>query len=321
MKRRILLALICFLSLSAQAQTSTESMTANQQTDRPALGETSSQSLTTATEEAESKYKHQFLAEFWDETSTGVQSITDHKFGAGISSLYTMGLGYKLTSKLLIGVQQRAYSRSNFNDMGDSDVEVFQAGDKTVSPEHQVLGDVILKSVYTSDSRFWGSEAWAPMTRYFFGTSDGARGVGRTGYFRTDLGATWVLNPKINFDLVFSPRITFQNANSKYGKDAIYHLVVGPTFTYNFSDKMNIYSATAALLDSTEAQRGRPAIDVANTLNPEIGMNFIFGDVTVNPAVDSYASMSNSENHIFSADSRIFAAENSTYNLNIYANF
>ncbi len=317
------LFLVCLIAASLSHAQSDSISTLLTKTDErsPNFETSSSQSLKTSTGESTDKNKSQFIAEFWAETSATVQSASDHGGAAGISTQYTVGLGYKLTSKMSVGIQQLAFSRSNFNDMAGPDVDVFQNGNSDEAPQQQALGDLILKSVYTTESRILGSEPWTPTTRYYIGTSKSARGLGRVGYLRFDLGPSWVLNPHFNLDFALSPRLTFNNSRSKRGSDAIYHLTTGPTLTYNFSDTLNAYSQAQMILYSTEAQRGRSTMDVANLFNSEIGLNWVLGKVTINPAIASYADLNGSEGKVFSSESRIYAAENSIYSLNVYANF
>jgi hypothetical protein len=296
-------------ALTANAQTSTTSAPAA----APAAAPT--QTLTTEAPAAPAK---QFSASFSSESAMGVDAQKDNGAAAPILTAWSMGLKYKVTKKASVEVQQLAYSRSNLEGLAGSEAKIFNQG------KQQVMHDAVIKAGLSTDLRLPGSEALAFGARYYLPTSQVTREMyHHNGTLRGDVTPAWVLNPTFTLEYVVSPRITFQDQASAQGSDARYRLVTGPSLTLNMNDNLNFYAAAIADLRSYNIGRGKWELETLNLITPELGMNLTLGPVTINPALTSDLDMNGATRDatILTNESRIFAHETNSYNLNLYATF
>jgi hypothetical protein len=237
---------------------------------------------------------------------------------APILTAWTMALKYKVTKKASVEVQQLAYSRSNLANTAGSEARIFNQG------KQQVMYDAVVKAGLSTDLRLPGSEALAFSARYYLPTSQITREMyHHNGTLRGDVTPAWVLNPTFTFEYVVSPRITFQDQAAAQGSDARYRLVTGPSLTMNINDNLNFYTCAIADLRSYNIGRGKWELENLNLVTPEIGMNLTVGPVTINPALTSDLDMNGSTRDatILTNESRVFAHETNSYNLNLYATF
>ena len=296
-------------AMTANAQTSTTSAPAA----APAAAPT--QTLTT---EAPASVASKFGASFSSESAMGVEAQKDKGNAAPILTLWSMGLKYKVTKKASVEVQQLAYSRSNLDDLAGSETRIFNQG------KQQVMHDAVIKAGLATDLRLPGSETLNFSARYYLPTSQPTREMyHQNGTLRGDVTPAWVLNPTFTFEYVVSPRLTFQDQAAANGAETRYRLVTGPSLTMNINDNLNFYTCAIADLRSYDISRGKWELENLNLVTPEIGMNLTLGPVTINPALTSDIDMAGDTRGatILTNDSRIFAHETNSYNLNLYATF
>jgi hypothetical protein len=129
------------------------------------------------------------------------------------------------------------------------------------------------------------------------------------------------MNPQWSLTGILSPRITFNQDDSSVGSDTIYRLVSAGYATYSFNDNFNLYGAATGDQRSVDISRGALGAEKGNALIPELGANLTVGKITINPSLTSEVSLADSTASIGTASSRIFASENTSYNLNLYATF
>jgi hypothetical protein len=90
---------------------------------------------------------------------------------------------------------------------------------------------------------------------------------------------------------------------------------------YFINENVTPYYAYHLVEKSSQAQRGHWAPDLANVGAHELGMNLNFGAFLINPSIMSETDLNNGAGSVMTADSRAFAHENISYNLNVYATF
>jgi hypothetical protein len=74
-------------------------------------------------------------------------------------------------------------------------------------------------------------------------------------------------------------------------------------------------------LRSVNYQRGILSAEAANAATHETGMNISVGALTINPAITSDVNQGDGSASVLTADSRVYSADTSSYNLNLYASF
>ena len=174
----------------------------------------------------------------------------------------------------------------------------------------------------------WGIAGSKPLTaefRYYLPNDRVSRENKEAGLLRADAYAEWMMSPRYSFAFWASPRVllnTAQNPNAIRGADAEYYeMKLAPFANYYFNDNVNAYVAYTLSGRSTGAQRGHWIPDAGNVGSPELGMFWVAGAFTVNPALTSDTNLNSADGSILTRNSRVFAEETLSYNFNLYATF
>lgn len=313
---KMLIGLTLVSTIAAQAQTTS--------TTAPAAPATQTSTITTT--DAKPAAASPYGAIVYVESSAGIQSAKDNGSATPISTFYTLGLNYK-TGKMKYELAQHAQSRTNQNNLEGSEATVFTKDTSTTTATDSrgnfVLTYPYLKGTYSSEQRLLNSEPLAFSLRYYLPISafDHDSRVKSNGAFRADINPSWVLNPKWTLDFVFSPRVNLYLEGATHGTDPRYRIVSGPSMTYNVSDVFNAYYIPYVDLRSYDVGRGTLAVEAGKDMAHEVGLNIVVGKVTINPMIDTSNSLDGGGAGIFTDGSRVFAADTTNYNLNIYASF
>lgn len=246
------------------------------------------------------------------ETDADGDPIRSEKLGSRktVYTLYTASLKYKVSDKLSVEAMQYAASRSNLEPSGDVGYVKGQSG----------LWDAALKANYKTDMTVFGSKPLTVSGRYYFPISEVSREKKQAGTARLDVNPSWDLNSKVSLDLLVNPRVTFYNSDAK-NSDASYRLLTGLGATYNVNDNISFYTMPYVDLVSRDLGRGKYTPEARNNLNIDTGANFSFGPVTINPAIVSTTDLNNRSSSIFTSNSKVYSAEKSEIDLNVYATF
>lgn len=170
-----------------------------------------------------------------------------------------------------------------------------------------------------------GSKAINTEFRYYMPTDRLSKDLQRNGIVRADVFTDWNLTPAWNFTAILSPRVMLnsaKNPNAEVGADAEYYRLVACGYlTYNFNDAFGLYYGFSQDQRSRNAQRGTWTNDIANVAIHEIGANWTIGAVTINPVLESDLDQNDGQASILTNQSRYYADDTTSVNLNVYATF
>lgn len=253
-----------------------------------------------------------------DADGNSITKDEDMKERTPIATLWTAGIKYKATDKASFELWQHAWTRSNVENLSPGERNIHGEG------QQQMMDDTVVKANYKTDFAVLGSKPLTVGGRYYLPTSRSSRLMKKTnGTLRFDTTLSWDLTTKMSFDYAISPRISLNSAQASSGSDAIYRMVQMPSLSYNFNDNYSLYSGVTFDTRSKDLGRGTWVADKGNIATPEVGGSITYGWLNINPAITSDIDMAKGDgsNEFFKNESRIFAAENTTYNLNFYATF
>lgn len=309
--KKIVFALVASAALTAQAQTAATTTTAT----KAAAG-----SVAAAAPAAPAAKKIGALVI----NENFVNAVQQDKLGgdAPLSTYNQVGITYKATDAIKLGLRQEFASTSNRANLGSNDVNnvITNRGSDT-----EVLNPVLTASISTKQT-FLGSNALSHGFRMQPGIGKMSREAKHLVQLRYDTTLAW--NPTAATELAWalSPRIqTFTSeAIGVPGNDGLVRMVQGPSATYNFSDAVNAYgSITADTRSRAGINRGTLAADTLNAVSYEAGANFNvkLGEValSLNPALVSDVSLADATGSI--DEGRIFAKETLTYYLGVSATY
>lgn len=309
--KKLILGTLMVAAISAgaeeqQASTTTATATA------PAAGTTSM----TATESAPL-----FQLNLSSESYVGMRDQNTLHAGAPVTSVNAVGLIYTgLPSKMKFELRQYMEYLSNKENSTDDAALALHENAWEIS--YTVLR---LAGSLESLGAAIGSKPIAIEGRYYAPTDRVAQAANKNGILRMDMIADWNLTPAWEVLGVVSPRISLnseRNTDAAVGSDAQYYrMVAGAYGCYNFNDKLQAYYGFSQDVRSRDAQRGTWAADQGNTAIHEIGLNWTVGPVTINPVFESDLVQTDGTASIFTADSRYFADDTTSANINLYATF
>lgn len=312
--KKLIVGLTLTAAFAANAQTSTTSASAAAPETATTAAASPAPAAQTLTTEAEAAAPNKWGALFWVENTMMIQDQKNLNEKAPVESYWYTGIKYKPTKKIGLELWQMATTRSNFE--GSPDANTYNKG------ERQVMGDMVVKANYKSELTLAGSEQIGFSARYYLPTSQVTQEMlQRNGQLRFDINPSWVLTPLWTFDWVNSPRIIFNKEGSSRGSDTVYRYVGGPAITANFNDYFNAYYMPYFDIRSADVSRGTWAPEHLNLMYHEAGLNITVGPLTINPALISETNLNDGTASFATADSRVYSAENTSYNLNFYANF
>ncbi|MNS99672.1 hypothetical protein D3C72_1340800 [compost metagenome] len=170
-----------------------------------------------------------------------------------------------------------------------------------------------------------GAKSMVFDVRYYAPNDHVAQDNKELGRLRSDTFAEWFMGPKFSIAGWISPRVQLNsssNPNANKGADAEYYqLKAAPYLNYYINDNIAPYYGYTFVGKSSEAQRGQWTPDMTNVGAHEAGLNLYYGAFYINTALISETDLNNGAGSLLTNDSRAFAYDNLSYNLNIYATF
>lgn len=310
-KISVLLSLV-LATMSAVAQTTADATTAS--STSATLGNpgvppvVSSATAPDITEKGAKKWSSSLALE----SAMGMQAAKEGS--APVFTLGAIGVNYKASDKISVGVIQYFMNRTNLENLQGAETAYFAQG----TP--QVAGEQALTLTHRSAVTLLGSAPIAASYRFHLPTAYYLTQDGSNGIFRVDASPSWTLSPKISLDWRNSFRMNFYHAGPQ-GRDARWRIVTGPTVSYNFNDKISSYYTVLADQRTFKLNRGQIDNEALNYIAHDVGMNFTVGSVTINPSITTEPETASRDSSLFTEGSRVFAADTNSYNLNIYASF
>lgn len=227
---------------------------------------------------------------------------------APVVSYNWIGAVYNLSPRWALELRQHFQYASN--------VESLSGRDKLLHQGNLAMAETMV-NVGIKNWSLWGSKPGLFEVRYYAPTDRAAQLKEELGRLRANAYVEWMLNSKWSLAAWGSPRIQLNSVG-----DAEYYQLRGASYlTHYFNDSISSYYACSFNGKSSQAQRGDWTPDLANISAHEVGMYLGMGPVIVNPTLMSETSLNDGQASLLSNDSRIFAYETLSYNLNIYAVF
>jgi hypothetical protein len=293
------------------AQGSTTKASAKSAAKAPAAGTTTA-TATEAAPEATKKFGVNLIAEI----AKQIKMLDD---GKEVESPYVTagaaGLTYKATSKVTLE------ARHNFAYTSERTYAGNVIPGQFYGDNYEAM-DFMLRAKVATDATLFGSSKINPDFRAYLPTSRRTRDAKQNVYLRNDLAPEWTINPKLTYSTLLSTRLYLNSGSSKIGSDSLLRLVVTPVgLSYAFNDKLSAYYTYTMDLRSVNYQRGILSAEAANAATHETGMNISVGALTINPAITSDVNQGDGSASVLTADSRVYSADTSSYNLNLYASF
>ncbi len=279
----------------------------------PALGSATADSNSLIMKAEQSR----FQLDLSSENRSNVESQKIYGSGAPVASMNMVGLIYNKTPALSFGIRQYFEYLSNKEN-----------ADKSTQATHQNNWESFgthLRAVYKSPWSLWGSKPILTEFRYLLPNDRNSQENKRLGQLRWDGYAEWAFGSRWAAAAYLSPRVLLnssENPNKAVGGDAEYYrLVASPQALYYFNDNLYAYYLYALDVRSRGAQRGDWTIDSGNYVAHELGVYWTLGAVTLNPSVSTDGDHNNASGAILTNESRIFSAESTNINFNIYSIF
>lgn len=302
----------------------TAAVVANAQTAPAPATQTTTATATEVKPAAASKYTGRLVLETAASTKEANESFKD----AGILSAGAVGLIYKIDSTWSAEARQNFYLAANRDKLASG----YQA---SLDGQNANVSATTLIAKQNSQATLFGSKALSHGYRLDILTTDkGQRDAGRLANLRYDTSLNYDLGTKTSLSIALSPRLVLNKETSKIGSDSILRLVGGPSVSYAATDVVEGYVASTLDVRSSEFQYGSAEFNTLNMVTHEIGANITVGSLTINPAITSDLTLGNYANasedsvadnsgqaSLFTNNSRFFAPETTSYNLNLYATF
>lgn len=290
--KKIILALS--LASVAHAQTSTTTTAA---TATPAAN-------STATLDVDAQLPKRFGFKVISENSAPINSLKDQTEGA--TSTNSFGFSFKPSKTHAFEI--RARTNTAFNKA---------SSDKTSRSHETVMADPTVHYNYTSSLRLLNSDPLVLANRYYVPVSTSSQDKKSNGVFRSIVSLNWDLNPRVSLGFAEQTFLLLNKDGAKdTGSDSVLSIVAGPTATYNFNDKWNVYYNPYIETAASNYSRGDFKANVANNIYHEAGLNIKAGIVEINPCViTTTTALDKSTYEDFGSDS------GTSYNLNIVAAF
>ncbi|MFS4457638.1 hypothetical protein [Bdellovibrio sp. HCB2-146] len=240
-----------------------------------------------------------------------------HGSDAPIISYNFVGARYNINAKWDVELRQQFQYVSNIEHLGGRD--------RTLHRNTLELAETVLRVIAKPGWSLVGSKNTMFDFRYYAPTDHTSQFNQELGRLRLDAYTEWVYNPQWTVGALLSPRVLLNspaNPNGQVGSDAQYYMIkAAPYVYYNFNDIVQAYYAYTYVGASTQAQRGSWDPDMVNGSAQEIGVNISYGPFLINPAIVSETNLNDSSGSVMSDDSRAFAYDGLSYNLNLYATF
>lgn len=316
---KLLIGLALTVSIAAQAQETSSALPA------AATTQTSTTTVAEAKPAAAKKWGMSAALQAW----VNQADARNNGAGAVIDSANYVGASYKLTDKVKVEARHNFQLRSMSDEKLMTDAERKEAAeylgainsDNGEASTYRTL-EPTLHASYKSDFAPLGAAPMAFGARYYVPVEGSPLGdVKSNGILRAQTSLSWDLNPQVNIDLGAQGRLYMNSASNpkaNLGSDSVLRYIIGPTFTYNFSDAVNAYYSPLLDFRTTGHQRGDfSKADVTNTFYQEVGLNFTVGPVTINPAYVTVATRAAGEEAYKGAGED----ENSEIDLNIIGSF
>ena len=240
-----------------------------------------------------------------------------HGGDAPIISYNFVGARYDISKKWEIELRQQFQFASNVSNLSGRD--------QTLHRSSWELAETVLRVVSKPGWSLLDSKNTSFDFRYYAPTDHASQVNQELGRFRLDAYTEWAYTPKWTFAAWVSPRVLLNspaNPNKDIGSDAQYYMLkAAPYAFYNFNDIVSAYYAYTYVGASTQAQRGSWDPDMANGSAQELGLYITYGPFLINPSVISETNLNDGSGSVISEDSRAFAYDGLSYNLNLYATF
>jgi hypothetical protein len=295
MKALFVFALAALVSFSAGAQESAGTFT------------------TTSNEESFRRWQ------MWLSSENYTYGIDQRDLGskAPVVSVNSIGLIYNFNPHWAVELRQYVEYASNRENLSGRDLLMHQNATE--------MGPIVLRLAAKPTWGVFGSKPALWELRYYAPTDRVSKENKELGLLRAEFWAEWMLSPRWSVALWLTPRVRLNSAdnpNSAKGSDAEYYEMKGaPYVNYYFNDELYAYYGYILDQVASEAQRGNWTPDDTNWGSHEVGIYWTIGAVTVNPALISDTNLANAEGSIFTPQSRAFATETLSYNLNLFATF
>lgn len=249
------------------------------------------------------------------ETAASTQEANESLNEAGVLSAGAVGLIYKINSTWSAEARQNFYLAANRDKLPAS----YRA---SLDGQNAAVSATTFIAKQSTTGTILGSKALSHGYRVDVLTVDkGLRDAGRLANLRYDTSLNYDLGTKTSLSMALSPRLVLNRDTSAVGSDSILRLVAGPSLSYAINDKLEGYVASTVDVRSREFQYGSIEADTLNAITQEVGANITVGTLTINPALTSYLDMNTANASLLTEESRFFAPETTSYNLNLYATF
>ena len=236
---------------------------------------------------------------------------------APLISYNYVGALYNVNPQLAVELRQHFQFASSKEHLGGRDKELHNSNWETSETMLRVAGKPNAAAI--------GAKNLSIDLRYYAPTDHVAQENKELGRLRSDTFAEWYATPKFSIAGWFSPRVQLNSSNNKnaaVGSDAEYYqLKAAPFFNYYLNDNIAPYYGYTFVGKSSQAQRGNWEPDGTNVGAHELGVNLYYGAFYINGSFISETDLNNGAGSIFTDDSRAFAYDNLSYNLNVYATF
>lgn len=276
------------------------------------MSESTAEALAPTTEGTTAQWQLNLSSESTVNAKAQQQDGADAQF----TSLNGIGAIYNLSNRTQFELRQYFEYASK--------IETLSGRAKQLHQNENEMSNTVLRaatkafSVFKSKVISWEGRFYLPNDRLGVENKE-------TGYLRLEAITSWDLNPKWTVGAYMRAATLLnskENPNAAKGSDAQYYrLLTAPSLTYNFTDKVGAYYAYNVETWAGEAQRGIYRPDVLNEALHEVGLLWTLGPVLINPTMISEVSHDNADASLFTQNSRYFASDNTTYNLNLYATF